>query len=91
MIKTFRHKELAKFWSGERSKIGTRFHKKLRIRLNVLDAATSAEDLDLPGYYLHQLQGHKPTRYSVRVTGNWRLTFEFHGGDAHVVDFEDYH
>jgi plasmid maintenance system killer protein len=25
------------------------------------------------------------------VDGNWRLTFGFHGGHAHAVDYEDYH
>ena len=29
--------------------------------------------------------------WSIRVSGNWRLTFEFRDGDAHVLDYEDYH
>jgi hypothetical protein len=23
--------------------------------------------------------------------GNWRITFEFKGGNAYVLDYEDYH
>jgi proteic killer suppression protein len=30
-------------------------------------------------------------RWSVHVSGNWRLTFSFNGKDANDVDFEDYH
>jgi proteic killer suppression protein len=25
------------------------------------------------------------------VNGNWRLTFRFEGGDAELVDYQDYH
>jgi proteic killer suppression protein len=39
---------------------------------------------------LHPLQG-KQERWSVRVNGNWRLTFEFDGVDVQIVDYEDYH
>ena len=28
---------------------------------------------------------------SVRVSGNWRITFVFAGTDADLVDYEDYH
>lgn len=27
----------------------------------------------------------------ITVNGNWRLTFEFGDGHAHIVDYEDYH
>ena len=29
--------------------------------------------------------------WSVRVTGNWRVTFQFDGPDAVAVDYRDYH
>ena len=59
--------------------------------LGRLPAATSPQDMDLPGLYLHQLKGKYRGRWSVRVSGNWRLTFEFDGPDAVDVDYEDYH
>lgn len=37
------------------------------------------------------LKGRDKGRYSVRVTGNWRLTFAWEDGDAVAVDLEDYH
>lgn len=30
-------------------------------------------------------------RWSVSVSGNWRVTFAFNGEDAVDVDYEDYH
>ncbi|MEI1318099.1 type II toxin-antitoxin system RelE/ParE family toxin [Leptospira venezuelensis] len=30
-------------------------------------------------------------RSSVWVNGNWRVTFEFEGENAIIVDYEDYH
>jgi proteic killer suppression protein len=47
--------------------------------------------MELPGLYLHQLRGEDKDRWSVRVTGNWRVTFGFSGPDAIEVDYEDYH
>ncbi len=58
--------------------------------LDVLDAAVSPRSVALPGFELHRLRGHKPTRYSIHVNGPWCITFEFRDGDAHKVDLEQY-
>ena len=67
----------------------------LRVRvaniLAVLDAATGARDLGGPGKRLHELQGDQEGVWSVVVSGNWRSTFRFTGGNAHDVDLIDYH
>ena len=57
---------------------------RLRLILGALNAATSPQDLNLPGLGLHELQGRE-------VSGNWRVTFEFAGNDAERVDYEDYY
>ncbi len=59
--------------------------------LVALDTAYSIEDMDVPGFRLHTLQGSERGRWSVWVNGNWRLTFEFRDGHAYVLDYEDYH
>ena len=59
--------------------------------LVALDTAHSIEDMDVPGFRLHHLQGSARGRWSVWVNGNWRLTFEFKDGHAYVLDYEDYH
>ncbi|MCP4379927.1 MAG: hypothetical protein GY798_00615 [Hyphomicrobiales bacterium] len=53
-----------------------------------LDAAAVPSDMNLPGYHFHQLDDG---RYSVRVTGNWRITFGWDDDDATDVSIEDYH
>lgn len=47
--------------------------------------------MDLPGLGLHRLRGGRRNTWSVQVSGNWRVTFEFDGGDVDRVDYEDYH
>lgn len=91
MIESFRNKELAKLWKGSRTRINRRFHARIEARLDALDAAIKAEDLNLPGFDFYQLAGHKPTRFTVHVNGPWCITFEFGNGNAYNVDFEQYH
>lgn len=92
MIRSFRHKGLERFFArGSKSGIRADHEARLRLVLGRLHAATSPKDLDLPGLYLHQLRGKQRGRWSVRVSGNWRITFEFDGPDAVDVDYEDYH
>ena len=57
--------------------------------LRVLAAAGRPEDSNLPGFHFHALFG--VGRWSIRVTGNWRITFGWDGADAVDVDLEDYH
>lgn len=47
--------------------------------------------MDAPGYALHQLKGNLAGHWSVKVSGNWRVTFRFENADAHVVNYQDYH
>jgi len=65
--------------------------KRLRLILGRLRAAAEPRDMNLPGLYFHQLSGKFRGRFSVRVSGNWRVTFKFDGPDAIDVDYEDYH
>ena len=30
-------------------------------------------------------------RWSIAVSGNWRITFEFRDGNTYLLDYEDYH
>jgi len=58
--------------------------------LQSLEMAMQPEDMNVAGFRFHSLHGN-PRRWSVRVTGNYRITFGWTGEDAHDVDFEDYH
>jgi len=38
------------------------------------------------------IRGHdRKGQYAVRVSGNWRVFFEFVNGNAYIVDYGDYH
>lgn len=92
MIKSFKHKGLEKFFlRGVKSGIQVKHADRIRLILGRLHASTSAEDMDLPGLFLHGLSGKRSKTWSVRVSGNWRITFKFVGKDAEVVNYEDYH
>ena len=91
-IKRFRHKGLEDFfYDGTTRVINANHAKKLAVRLDHLDAATCPEDLLLPGYRLHQLNPKRLGRWAIDVSGAWRLTFEFEGENASVVDYQQYH
>jgi proteic killer suppression protein len=47
--------------------------------------------MNLPGLRLHKLKGRLKDRWSVTISGNWRLTFSFSGKNAVQVGYEDYH
>ncbi len=92
MIRDFRHKGLEQFFEqGSLAGIRPAHAPKLRLVLGRLDDAQSPLDLRLPGLRLHQLTGGRAGTWSVRISGNWRLTFSFIGTDAFYVDYEDYH
>lgn len=92
MIKSIKHKGLKRFHkSGNTSGIQAKHAKKLRARLTRLDAANEVDYMDVPEYDLHLLKGDRSDTWSISVSGNWRLTFEFRDSNAYIVDYEDYH
>lgn len=92
MICSFRHKGLEAFFrTGTKKGIQAYHAHKLARILDRLNAADEVRDMDYPGSGLHALVGDREGQYAVRVTGNWRIVFEFVEGDAFVVDYLDYH
>jgi proteic killer suppression protein len=59
--------------------------------LAILNVARRPEQMNVPGWHLHPLRGKLEHHWSVRVSGNWRITFRFEGEDAILVDYQDYH
>ena len=92
MIRSFRSKALKRFAeSGDASKLSVRNVLRVTIMLSHLESARSPEELNLPGFYFHALRGQDKGRFSIRVTGNYHLTFGWAEEDAIDVDLEDYH
>ena len=93
MIETFRSKALKRLWEkGDSSKLPVKQAGRVERQLARLDASVAPEDMSLPGWRFHGLQG-KPKRYSVDASGNYRLTWGWSdaSGNAIDVDLEDYH
>ena len=92
LIKTFRHKGLETFFrTGSKAGIQPHQARKLRLLLFTLDNAKGPEDMNAPGWRLHQLERDLAGHWSVWVNGNWRVTFTFEGEHAVLVDYQDYH
>ena len=92
MISLFRHKGLKRLFIYNDSSLLNKHHvPKLRRILDRLDASQAPEDMNLPGYKLHKLSDNRKGTWSVWVSGNWRVTFQFKGVDATSVNYEDYH
>jgi proteic killer suppression protein len=92
VIKSFRHKGLKKFYeTGSVAGVQSSHKSRLRVILAALDTSLEIGDMDIPGFKLHPLKGRLKGRWSVSVSGNWRITFEFREGNAYVLDYEDYH
>ncbi|MCH7764443.1 MAG: type II toxin-antitoxin system RelE/ParE family toxin [Candidatus Marinimicrobia bacterium] len=92
MILSFKHKGLRKFYeTGSKAGIQAGHARRLQLLLSALDTATVINDMDIPGFNLHSLKGSRKGVWSISVSGNWRITFRFEDGNAHVVNYEDYH
>ena len=92
MIENFRHRGLKRlFERGDRRQIRPDLVEKVENILAVLDAAEAVQDMDLPGFRLHQLTGNLKGFWAVTVRANWRIVFRFERGRALDVDLVDYH
>lgn len=93
MIGSYRDKRTRSFAAGQRVKPFHGFVRKLSMKVDQLDAATSLRDLDLPGNRLEALKGDRKGQYSIRVNDQWRICFEWPKGSKGPVNVEvvDYH
>ena len=89
MVGRIRHKGLAELHqTGKTRKISAdQIRKCIRI-LQLLDAASKPEDMNVVGSHFQALRG-APKVWSVRVTANYRITFGWSGEAAVDIDLED--
>lgn len=92
MIRNFRHKGLERLWeTSSPAGITPSLAARATRILDALDAATSPQEMDLPGFRFHALKGNRSGTYAISVSANWRITFGWDASDAVDVDYEDYH
>lgn len=92
MIRTLKHRGLKRLYErGDQSQVSREYLNRIEDIIARLDIAVSPHDLNLPGYGLHQLKGNLKGFWAVKVSGNWRIVFQFRDGDAFDVNLTDYH
>lgn len=92
MILSWKHKGLKHFYlTGALSGIVSEHSNRLKLILQLLNAAIKPENMNLPGLRFHKLSGNLKNYYSVCVRANWRVIFKFENEHAILVDYLDYH
>ena len=62
------------------------------MRLQRLDAAVNVDDLRVPpSHRLEKLSGDRAGQWSIPINDQYRVCFEFRGGDAYEVQVTDCH
>jgi len=90
MIKSITHKGLKAYWTKNKTGgLHPDWIAKIARIMSALDAASEPEDMNLPGLRFHKLKG--VSRYTVRLTANFRVTFGWKDGNPIDIDIEDYH
>lgn len=77
MIQSFADTETERIWSGRRSrKLPSDIQPRALIKLNMIDAAETLDDLKLPpSNRLHDLKGDRAGQHSVSINMKWRICF----------------
>lgn len=93
MIKTFADKRTAAIFEGYQvRRLPREIQENARRKLKQIDAAATLESLRVPpGNRLEALRGDRSGQWSIRINDQWRVCFEWAGGDAFNVEIADYH
>lgn len=94
MIRSYRDKRTRSLAGGARVKEFEGFRRQAEKRLDILDAATSLDDLRaLPSNALESLKGDRKGQFSIRINMQWRICFEWPEGQdgPSNVEIVDYH
>ena len=93
MIRSFRDKRTESLAAGRRPRdVPPQVARRAVTKLFLLDTVTRLEDLRVPpGNRLEALSGNRQGQHSIRVNEQWRICFVWRDGDAHDVEFVDYH
>ena len=92
MIHRFQHRGLKILYDkDDRRGVSAEHVEKTARVLAWLDVVTLPEQLRLPGFGLHRLEGDLAGYWSVTVEGEWRIIFRFDQGNTTDVDLIEYH
>ena len=92
VIRTFRDKRTEALYGGKRVRAFQAIEKQAARKLQMLDSATSLDDLRaIPGNRLEALGGDRRGQYSIRINDQWRLCFIWTVEGPAEVEIVDYH
>ena len=93
MIRSFADKETERIFNREVSRrFAPEIQRKARIKLEILDAAETLQDLRIPpSNRLEKLSGDRQGQHSIRINDQWRIIFKWQSGNAYEVEIVDYH
>lgn len=92
MIRSFRCKDTAALFAGQRVRRFGRIEDGAMRKLAMLNRAGRIEDLRVPpGNRLEMLRGDRAGQWSIRINDRWRICFGFGDGHAFDVEIVDYH
>ena len=88
----FRDRRLRRFYErGQSRGLPAEYIPRIDRILANLAVARGPRDLSSPSFRLHPLTGDRQGYWSVRVSGNWRITFRFEDSEVVDIDLVDYH
>ena len=93
VIKTFADRTTEElFRTGKTKRVPADVARRALRKLEAIDVALRLSDLLVPpGNRLHPLKGDRVGQHAIAVNDQWRICFRFEEGDAHDVEFCDYH
>lgn len=92
MIRSIRHKALGNFhFKGRPKGLNADHLRRIRLLLDHLEVIESPGEMDFPGSGYHTLTGDRQGQYSLTISRNWRMVFEWDGENVVNVDLVDYH
>ena len=91
-VRRIKHKGLKLLWQkGDERRLRVDWVAKSKRILAALNAATGPDELNLPGFGWNELEGKRKGCYSVKVSGNWRITYRWDSDGPFEINLEDYH
>jgi len=91
-IRRFQHRGLKILYEkDDRRGVSAELVEKTARVLARLDVVMLPEQLGLPGFGLHRLEGDLAGYWSIAIREDWRIIFRFDQGNTTDVDLVEYH
>ena len=92
MIRSFKDGATARLFADQDVPRFRAIERQARKKLLLLNAAGALNDLrSPPGNRLEALKRDRLGQHSIRINDQWRICFEWRGGNAENVEIVDYH